>query len=136
MHYIGALELFTANHVAWASLARCSTRSRRWPSWRACSHQGRAVAQTQLRTEQDRVARPRGGNIRLHIFAQAVDQALWDLQARSLGCRSTACWSGKRNKARAYSSGLEFHLTSLRRLRRDRAATRLDVASSRSATPT
>ncbi len=33
----------------------------------------------------NRLARPRGGNIRSHPFSQAVNQALWDLQGQALG---------------------------------------------------
>src|SRR5262245_8813772 len=58
----------------------------------------------------NRVVRPRGGNIRSHIFAQAVDQALWDLQGKQLNLPLYRLLGGTNNRARAYASGLEFHL--------------------------
>lgn len=59
----------------------------------------------------NRVTRPRGGNIRSHIFTQAVDQALWDLQAKAAGLPLHRLLGGTSDRVRAYASGLEFHLS-------------------------
>jgi len=58
-----------------------------------------------------RVSRPRGGNIRTHIFAEAVVQALWDVQAKELGLPLYRLLGGTTNRVRAYASGLEYHLS-------------------------
>jgi L-alanine-DL-glutamate epimerase-like enolase superfamily enzyme len=58
----------------------------------------------------NRLSRPRGGNIRSHIFAQAVDQALWDLQAKELGLPLYRLLGGTSNRVRAYASGLDYHM--------------------------
>ena len=58
----------------------------------------------------NRLARPRGGNIRSHPFSQAVNQALWDLQGKALGLPLYRLLGGATNRVRAYASGLDFHL--------------------------
>lgn len=60
-----------------------------------------------------RLARPRGGNIRALPYAidEAIDQAVWDLQAQALGMPLYRLLGGTSNKAPAYASGLEFHLS-------------------------
>ena len=58
----------------------------------------------------NRLARPRGGNIRSHPFSQAVNQALWDLQGKALGLPLYRLLGGTTNRVRAYASGLDFHL--------------------------
>ncbi len=114
MHYIGALELeSSAGHVglgfflalfhplpAEEVLARVF-RAEHWPAL-----QGQhpfALA--------NRVARPRGGNIRGSLFDVAIDQALWDLQAKQLDMPLYRLLGGARDRAPAYASGLEFHLS-------------------------
>ncbi|HEX2910867.1 MAG TPA: mandelate racemase/muconate lactonizing enzyme family protein [Chloroflexia bacterium] len=59
----------------------------------------------------NRLTRPRGGNIRSHIFSQAVNQAVWDLQARELDMPLYRLLGGTNNRVRAYASGLDFHMT-------------------------
>ncbi len=113
MHYIGALELrdsdgqvglgfFGALFFPLPPLSELDRvfAAEVWPGLHAQS----PFALT------NRVVRPRGGNIRSHIFAQAVDQALWDLQGKQLGLPLYRLLGGTSNRARAYASGLEFHL--------------------------
>jgi len=59
-----------------------------------------------------RVGRPRGGNIRrLSIpFEEALQQAIWDLFAKSVGLPLWKLLGGRRDRVRAYASGLDFHL--------------------------
>jgi L-alanine-DL-glutamate epimerase-like enolase superfamily enzyme len=57
-----------------------------------------------------RVERPRGGNWRPAPFAEAVDQALWDLAAKQAGVPLFRLLGGTSSRIRAYASGLEFHL--------------------------
>jgi L-alanine-DL-glutamate epimerase-like enolase superfamily enzyme len=60
-----------------------------------------------------RIARPRGGNIRQMAlpFAEAVNQALWDLAAKQAGLPLWRLLGGTREKIRVYASGLDFHLS-------------------------
>ena len=69
-----------------------------------------ALAQQNPSALLNRLSRPRGGNIRPNFFAQAIDQALWDLQAKELGMPLYQLLGGKRNRVPAYASGLEFRL--------------------------
>ncbi|WP_213979863.1 enolase C-terminal domain-like protein [Sphingomonas sp. dw_22] len=59
-----------------------------------------------------RVNRPRGGNVRrLSVpFEEALQQAVWDLFAKSLGMPLWKLLGGRRDHVRGYASGLDFHL--------------------------
>ncbi|MGX5839293.1 mandelate racemase/muconate lactonizing enzyme family protein [Mesorhizobium sp. ArgA1] len=59
-----------------------------------------------------RVGRPRGGNQRLFTlpFHEAVQVAVWDLAAKQLGMPLHRLLGSRRDKVRAYASGLDFHL--------------------------
>jgi L-alanine-DL-glutamate epimerase-like enolase superfamily enzyme len=59
----------------------------------------------------NRVSRPRGGNIRTSLFSRAVDQAIWDLQAKEAGLPLYKLLGGTRNRVPAYASGLDYHLS-------------------------
>lgn len=61
----------------------------------------------------NRLARPRGGNIRALPYAidEAIDQALWDLKAQALGMPLYRLLGGTEGRVPAYASGLEFHLS-------------------------
>jgi L-alanine-DL-glutamate epimerase-like enolase superfamily enzyme len=59
----------------------------------------------------NRLVRPRGGQIAGNIFAEAVDQALWDLQGKELALPLYRLLGGSANRVRAYASGLDFHLS-------------------------
>lgn len=58
----------------------------------------------------NRVRRPRGGNMRISIFDPSVEQAMWDLQGQILGIPLYALLGGRDRRVPAYASGLEFHL--------------------------
>jgi len=60
-----------------------------------------------------RVSRPRGGNIGKGggVFGLAVDQALWDLEAKELGLPLYRLLGGTNNRVPAYASGLDYHLS-------------------------
>jgi L-alanine-DL-glutamate epimerase-like enolase superfamily enzyme len=60
-----------------------------------------------------RVSRPRGGNQRSATlpFHDAVQTALWDLAAKQVGLPLHEFLGSRRNRVRAYASGLDFHLT-------------------------
>lgn len=59
-----------------------------------------------------RVTRPRGGNARRLTlpFEEALQQAVWDLFAKSLGQPLWKLLGARKDKVRAYASGLDFHL--------------------------
>jgi L-alanine-DL-glutamate epimerase-like enolase superfamily enzyme len=59
-----------------------------------------------------RVGRPRGGNQRAYglPFHEAVQVALWDLAAKEAGLPLHRMLGGRRDRVRAYASGLDFHL--------------------------
>ncbi len=59
-----------------------------------------------------RVSRPRGGNQRAFSlpFHEAVQVALWDLAAKQLNMPLYKLLGARRNRVRAYASGLDFHL--------------------------
>ena len=59
-----------------------------------------------------RVSRPRGGNQRAASlpFGEAVQVAVWDLAAKQVDLPLWKMLGGRRDKVRAYASGLDFHL--------------------------
>lgn len=59
-----------------------------------------------------RVNRPRGGNQRTYSlpFHEAVQVALWDLAAKEAGLPLHVLLGSRRNRVKAYASGLDFHL--------------------------
>ena len=60
-----------------------------------------------------RVSRPRGGNQRAFTlpFQEAVQVAVWDLAAKQQGLPLHKLLGARRDKVRAYASGLDFHLS-------------------------
>jgi len=60
-----------------------------------------------------RVSRPRGGNTRKMSlpFEEAIQQAVWDLFAKSCGLPLWQLLGGTAKPVRAYASGLDFHLS-------------------------
>jgi L-alanine-DL-glutamate epimerase-like enolase superfamily enzyme len=60
-----------------------------------------------------RVNRPRGGNQRSYSlpFEEAIQVALWDLAAKQLGMPLHKLLGSRRDRVRAYASGLDFHLS-------------------------
>jgi L-alanine-DL-glutamate epimerase-like enolase superfamily enzyme len=60
-----------------------------------------------------RIGRPRGGNIRSAPlpFAEAINQALWDLTAQQAGLPLWKLLGGTQDRVRTYASGLDFHLS-------------------------
>ncbi len=60
-----------------------------------------------------RVNRPRGGNQRAYSlpFHEALQVALWDLVAKQAGMPLHRLLGSRRNRVRAYASGLDFHLS-------------------------
>lgn len=60
-----------------------------------------------------RVNRPRGGNQRPYSlpFGEAIQVALWDLAAKEAGLPLHVLLGSRRNRVRAYASGLDFHLS-------------------------
>ena len=59
-----------------------------------------------------RVSRPRGGNQRLYSlpFEEAIQVAMWDLAAKQLDLPLHRLLGSRRDRVRAYASGLDFHL--------------------------
>lgn len=59
-----------------------------------------------------RVDRPRGGNQRPFAlpFHEAIQVALWDLAAKQVGLPLHRLLGSRRDRVRAYASGLDFHL--------------------------
>ncbi len=59
-----------------------------------------------------RVSRPRGGNQRAYSlpFDEAIQVALWDLAAKQVGLPLHRLLGSRRDRVRAYASGLDFHL--------------------------
>ena len=60
-----------------------------------------------------RVNRPRGGNQRAFSlpFHEALQVALWDLAAKQAGLPLHEMLGSRRDRVRAYASGLDFHLS-------------------------
>jgi L-alanine-DL-glutamate epimerase-like enolase superfamily enzyme len=61
----------------------------------------------------NRVSRPRGGNQRAYTlpFHEAIQVAVWDLAAKQQGLPLHKLLGSRRDKVRAYASGLDFHLS-------------------------
>jgi L-alanine-DL-glutamate epimerase-like enolase superfamily enzyme len=59
----------------------------------------------------NQIGRPRGGNIKISLFGQAVNQALWDLQGKILGLPLYRLLGGTSPKVATYASGLDYHLS-------------------------
>jgi L-alanine-DL-glutamate epimerase-like enolase superfamily enzyme len=59
----------------------------------------------------NRLMRPRGGNIRTHLFEEPLNQAFWDLYGKDVDLPLYRLLGGTNNRVRAYASGLDFHLT-------------------------
>lgn len=59
----------------------------------------------------NRIVRPRGGNQQSNMFAEAINQALWDINAQTLGLPLYRLLGGKCERVRAYASPLAFHLS-------------------------
>src|SRR6185312_6521668 len=64
-------------------------------------------------TLANRIGRPRGGNRRpLPLpFDDTLQTALWDLAAKAAGLPLYKLLGAKRNRVRAYASGLDFHMS-------------------------
>ncbi|MDE1992458.1 MAG: mandelate racemase/muconate lactonizing enzyme family protein [Rhizobiaceae bacterium] len=60
-----------------------------------------------------RVNRPRGGNQRATSlpFHEALQVALWDLAAKEVGLPLHSLLGSRRDRVKAYASGLDFHLS-------------------------
>jgi L-alanine-DL-glutamate epimerase-like enolase superfamily enzyme len=60
-----------------------------------------------------RVNRPRGGNQRAYSlpFHEALQVALWDLASKQAGLPLHRLLGSRRDRVRAYASGLDFHLS-------------------------
>lgn len=60
-----------------------------------------------------RVSRPRGGNQRASSlpFHEALQVALWDLAAKEAGLPLHRLLGSRRDRVKAYASGLDFHLS-------------------------
>lgn len=61
----------------------------------------------------NRVERPRGGNRRAFglPFAEALQVALWDLNAQQAGLPLHQLLGSRRDRVQAYASGLDYHLS-------------------------
>jgi L-alanine-DL-glutamate epimerase-like enolase superfamily enzyme len=61
----------------------------------------------------NRIGRPRGGNQRASTlpFREAIQVALWDLAAKEAGLPLHRMLGSRRERVKAYASGLDFHLT-------------------------
>jgi L-alanine-DL-glutamate epimerase-like enolase superfamily enzyme len=111
---VGALELFaTTGHVGTGFFASIFSPL---PPIRELERLFRTEAARGLLGESpfallNRLRRPRGGLWRPPFFAEAVDQALWDLQAKELGMPLHELLGATRNRVPVYASGLDYHLT-------------------------
>jgi len=113
-HYIGTVELHSANgHVGLgffgallAPLQPLAELERVFATeaWPGLEGQNPFVL-------LQRLTRPRGGNIRAAFYGHAINQALWDLQGKELGLPLYRVLGGTSATARAYASGLDFHLS-------------------------
>jgi L-alanine-DL-glutamate epimerase-like enolase superfamily enzyme len=114
MHYIGVLEL------------ECDSGERGLGFFGALFHPLPSVTEMERIFSQqvfpaisgqspfvltNRLSRPRGGNIRGHMFGAAIDHAVWDLQGKLLNMPLYRLLGGTSNKVKAYASGLDYHMT-------------------------
>jgi L-alanine-DL-glutamate epimerase-like enolase superfamily enzyme len=114
MHYIGALELRTANDLV--GLGFFQTLGAPLPPLPELTRTFETLAWPGLQGQNpvellNRLTRPRGGNIQPQFYGQAINQALWDLHAKELGLPLYRLLGGTNPRVRAYASGLEFHLS-------------------------
>lgn len=111
--FIAALELRTQNgHVGLGLLNRFSL-----PPQAEMEHIFETEVWHSLKDQSiypllNRLTRPRGGNLRAHLFDEALNQALWDLHGKEANLPLYRLLGGTNNRVRAYASGLDFHLTS------------------------
>lgn len=113
--FLGALELFSGNLVG-LGFFYSATFPRPLPPLTELERAFAAEVASAVLGQSpfaltNRLARPRGGQVRPNIFAQAVDQAAWDLQGKQLGLPLYRLLGGTNNRVRAYASGLDYHLT-------------------------
>ncbi len=59
----------------------------------------------------NQIKRPRGGNQQSNMFAEAINQALWDINAQTLSLPLYRLLGGQCERVRAYASPLDFHLS-------------------------
>jgi L-alanine-DL-glutamate epimerase-like enolase superfamily enzyme len=114
--YLGALELSASNGLVGTGFF--GTLFHALPSLEELNRvfeaeiKGLFIGQNPF-TLTNRLARPRGGNIRALPYGidEAIDQAVWDLKAQALEMPLYRLLGGTHNRVPAYASGLEFHLS-------------------------
>jgi L-alanine-DL-glutamate epimerase-like enolase superfamily enzyme len=114
--YAAALELLDANGVA--GLGFLNVMMAPLPDEREMHRLFSAEAWPSIANDAPaaivhRVSRPRGGNNRrLSLpFDDAIQQAVWDLYAKTAGMPLWRLLGSQRRTVRTYASGLDFHLS-------------------------